>query len=103
MRFAVADGAVTDNVASSPMFLGANPAEVRDGDKKGLRVLADEEDAGRALVMALPAELQKQAIVERGRAQRHPDDEQERHQAAAGSGRAVLGAAGAHSRRCCRG
>ena len=31
--------------------------------KKGLRVLADEEDAGRALLMALPAELQKQAIV----------------------------------------
>ena len=45
------------------MFLGTNPAEVQEGDKKGLRVLADEEDAARALVMALPAELQKQAIV----------------------------------------
>jgi hypothetical protein len=63
LRFAVVDGAVTDNVASSPMFLGTNPAEVRDGEKKGLRVLADEEDAGRTLIMALPAELQKQAIV----------------------------------------
>lgn len=63
LRFAVVDGAMTDNVASSPMFLGSNPAEVLEGDKKGLRVLADEEDAGRALVMALPADLQKQAIV----------------------------------------
>jgi hypothetical protein len=63
VRFAVVDGAVTDNLASSPMFLGTNPAEVQEGEKKGLRVLADEEDAGRALVMALPADLQKQAVV----------------------------------------
>ena len=63
LRFAVADGAVGDNVSTSPMFLGSNPAEVRDGEKKGLRVLADEEDAARALLMALPANLQTQAIV----------------------------------------
>ena len=63
VRFAVANGAVTDNISSSPMFLGTNPAEVQEGDKKGLRVLADEEDAGRALIMALPADLQKQAVV----------------------------------------
>ncbi len=63
LRFAVADGAVAGNIASSPMFLGSNPAEVQDGPKKGQRVLADEEDAGRALVLALPADLQKQAIV----------------------------------------
>jgi hypothetical protein len=63
VRFAIADGAVTDNLASSPMFLGTNPAEVQEGDKKGLRVLADEEDAGRALVTALPADLQKQAVI----------------------------------------
>ena len=63
LRFAVADGAMSANLASSPMFLGTNPAEVQEGEKKGLRVLADEEDAARALVMALPAELQKQAIA----------------------------------------
>lgn len=63
LRFAVVDGAVNGAVSSSPMFLGTNPAEVRDGDKKGLRVLADEEDAARALVMALSPELQKQAVV----------------------------------------
>ena len=63
LRFAVVDGAASGNIATSPMFLGSNPAEVRDGDKKGQRVLAEEEDAGRTLVMALPADLQKQAIV----------------------------------------
>jgi hypothetical protein len=45
------------------MFLGANPAEVRDGDKKGLRVLGEEEDAARALVLALSADQQKAAVV----------------------------------------
>ena len=63
LRFTIADGAVNRQLSSSPMFLGANPAEVRDGDKKGLRVLGEEEDAARALVMALPADLQKQAII----------------------------------------
>lgn len=37
----------------TPSFLGANPAEVRAGEHKGLRVLADEEDLARALVVAL--------------------------------------------------
>jgi hypothetical protein len=63
LRFTVADGAVSGNLASSPMFFGTNPAEVQEGPKKGLRVLAEEEDAARALVLALPADLQKQAIV----------------------------------------
>ncbi len=63
LRFTVTDGAVRGNVSSSPMFLGANPAEVRDGDKKGLRVLAEEEDAARALLMALSPDQQKAAIV----------------------------------------
>ncbi len=63
LRFTIADGAVSRNLSSTPMFLGANPAEVRDGDKKGLRVLGDEEDAARALVMALSSDQQKQAII----------------------------------------
>jgi hypothetical protein len=62
-RFAIVDGAMSGDVSSSPMFLGSNPAEVRDGDKKGTRVLAEEEDAARALLMALPIELQRQAVV----------------------------------------
>ncbi|HEX8028474.1 MAG TPA: DUF3500 domain-containing protein [Vicinamibacterales bacterium] len=63
LRFTISDGAATSAIASSPMFLGSNPAKVLEGEKKGLRVLADEEDAGRALVMALSPELQKQAIA----------------------------------------
>lgn len=63
LRFAVVNGAMTSSVASSPMFLGTNPAEVQEGEKKGLRVLADEEDAARTLVTSLPAALQKQAVV----------------------------------------
>ena len=63
LRFAIVDGAMTSNVSSSPMFLGSNPAKVLEGEKKGLRVLGGEEDAGRALIMALPADLQRQAIA----------------------------------------
>jgi hypothetical protein len=63
LRFTVVDGAARGHLASSPMFLGTNPAEVRDGNKKGLRILAEEEDAARALVMALPADQQQQAII----------------------------------------
>ncbi|HJU42283.1 MAG TPA: DUF3500 domain-containing protein, partial [Vicinamibacterales bacterium] len=63
IRFTIADGAVNRQLASSPMFLGANPAEVRDGDKKGLRVLSEEEDAARALVAALSPDQQKQAVI----------------------------------------
>ena len=63
LRFAVADNASRVDISSSPMFLGSNPAEVRDGDKKGLRVLADEEDAARALLMSLPGDLQAKAVV----------------------------------------
>jgi hypothetical protein len=63
VRFTVADGASRGRLASSPMFLGTNPAEVREGDKKGWRILADEEDAARTLVLALSPDQQKQAII----------------------------------------
>ncbi|MCF7731923.1 MAG: DUF3500 domain-containing protein [Akkermansiaceae bacterium] len=42
-------------LAVSPMFLGANPAEVREGPRQGLRVLASEEELGRELVRAVSA------------------------------------------------
>ncbi len=63
IRFAIADDAVSHQVATSPMFLGSNPAEVQDGDQKGRRALHAEEDAARMLILALPAALQQQAIV----------------------------------------
>jgi len=50
-------------LAGSPTFLGANPHEIREGPRKGLRVLAREEDLGRDLVMALDAAQRKTAIV----------------------------------------
>lgn len=42
-------------LAVSPMFLGANPAEVRDGPRRGLRVLAGEEELARELVRGVVA------------------------------------------------
>ncbi len=50
-------------IASSPQFLGSNPAEVRSGAQKGTRVLAAEEDLGRALVKSLDEGQSKIAII----------------------------------------
>ena len=50
-------------VASSPQFLGSNPAEVRSGPQLGTRVLKAEEDLGRALVKSLTPEQRKTAIL----------------------------------------
>ncbi len=44
-------------VRATPLFRATNPARVPDGPHAGLRVLGDEEDAGRAAALALtPAE-----------------------------------------------
>ncbi len=51
-------------VASTPSFFGSNPAEVRQGPRAGLRVLAREEDTARELLTALTAEQKKTAIVD---------------------------------------
>lgn len=60
LRFTIVKGAM---IASSPAFLGTNPAEVRDGAQKGLRLLANREDAGRALVESLDASQRQSAII----------------------------------------
>jgi hypothetical protein len=49
VNFTLADG----HVAASPSFMGANPAEVRQGEHKGMRPLAAEEDLARALAAGL--------------------------------------------------
>ena len=59
-NFTVKDGTV---VASTPQFLGANPAEVKDGPMKGTRVLAREEDLARDLLGSLGDEQKAKAIV----------------------------------------
>lgn len=60
LHFAVVNGAA---VVSSPSFLGANPAEVREGPKKGLRALAAEEDAARALLASFNDAQRASAII----------------------------------------
>ncbi|MCC6426754.1 MAG: DUF3500 domain-containing protein [Phycisphaerales bacterium] len=49
-------------VASTPAFLGANPATVPSGPHAGWRVLEAEEDLGRRLLASLSAEQRKEAI-----------------------------------------
>jgi hypothetical protein len=61
LHFTVVNGTL---VASSPSFFGSNPAEVREGPKKGLRILGAEEDAARALLQALDASQQSKAIID---------------------------------------
>lgn len=45
-------------VSATPAFWGANPARVPSGERKGWRVLRDEEDTARGLLRALPEDLQ---------------------------------------------
>jgi len=60
LNWTVLDGRV---VGSAPQFLGANPADVRDGSQKGTRALAAEEDLGRAFVKSLAAPQRSEAVV----------------------------------------
>jgi hypothetical protein len=61
LHFSVVNGSL---VATTPSFFGANPAEVREGPKKGLRILGAEEDAARALLNSLDPSQREKAIVE---------------------------------------
>lgn len=60
LNFTSVDGVVQ---GTTPLFLGANPAEVRVGPRAGLRVLGDEEDQARELIAALDDSQRKQAII----------------------------------------
>jgi hypothetical protein len=51
-------------LASTPAFMGSNPAEVREGPRQGLRALGAEEDRGRELFTALDDSQQEQALLE---------------------------------------
>ena len=59
-NYTVVDGEVVD----SPSFFGANPAEVRQGPRKGLRTLAFEDDLGFKIIQSLDAPQRKIAIVD---------------------------------------
>ena len=60
LNFTTVDG----KVSMVPRFLGANPAEVREGPHKGERVLAKEEDLAFALLDALSAKQKQTAIFQ---------------------------------------
>jgi hypothetical protein len=55
---------VSGQVIDGPSFFGANPAEVRQGPRKGLRTLAREDDLGIEVIRALDEQQQKVAIVD---------------------------------------
>jgi hypothetical protein len=60
LNFTIVNGSM---VASSPSFFGSNPAEVKDGPRKGLRLLAAEEDTARALLAALDEQQRARAVI----------------------------------------
>jgi hypothetical protein len=60
LHFTIVNGVA---VASTPSFAGTNPAEVKSGPQQGTRILAVQEDAGRALATALDASQRATAIV----------------------------------------
>ncbi len=51
-------------LATTPQFFGANPAEVRQGAKKGQRALAAEEDIAIALVNSLDSYQRRDAVID---------------------------------------
>jgi hypothetical protein len=62
LHFTVANNSA---IASTPSFLGSNPAEVREeGPKKGQRVLGAFEDTARALLDSLDETQRKTAIFD---------------------------------------
>jgi hypothetical protein len=50
--------------ATSPSFFGTNPAEVREGPKKGLRILGAQEDTARAFLASLDESQRQKAVIE---------------------------------------
>jgi hypothetical protein len=60
-NFTIANGVMS---SWTPDFYGANPAEVMEGSRKGLRVLAAEEDKAFALLHALDAEQKQTAVLQ---------------------------------------
>ncbi|HET8627733.1 MAG TPA: DUF3500 domain-containing protein [Thermomicrobiales bacterium] len=61
LHFTVVD---RDLDAPTPLFFGANPAEVRHGPATGRRTLPEEEDLGRALLTGLDPAHRAVAVVD---------------------------------------
>ena len=56
---------VNGRIASSPSFFGANPAEVKQGPRAGLRALMREEDLGYDLMQSMSDGERAAAIVDK--------------------------------------
>jgi hypothetical protein len=50
-------------VSTTPFFFGANPATVREGQQKGTRVLAAEEEMGRALLKTFTGTSRQKVLI----------------------------------------
>ncbi len=61
LNVTMADGEV---IAAAPTFFGSNPAEVKEGPRRGLRVLGNEEDLGRALLASLEPSQKQVAVIQ---------------------------------------
>ena len=61
LHFTIVNGTL---LTGSPAFFGTNPAEVREGEQKGLRILGAREDAARALIDALESRQRTAAVID---------------------------------------
>ena len=50
--------------STSPLFMGSNPAEVRDGDHLGMKALPDEEALGRELLRSFSPADRSRVVIE---------------------------------------
>jgi hypothetical protein len=60
LNFTIHDGQV---IGVLPMFMGANPATVKDGEQKGLRTLNDEEELAWKLMRSMDEDQKKLAVI----------------------------------------
>jgi hypothetical protein len=60
LNYTIVDG---ESVSPTPSFFGANPAKVLSGPEKGLRILKEEEDLARDLLLSLYPGQRDQATL----------------------------------------
>jgi hypothetical protein len=53
---------VKNEISFAPLFTGSNPAEIKEGPRKGFRVLKNEEDEAYALMNLFSAEQREKAV-----------------------------------------
>lgn len=56
---------VNDKISMSPRFMGASPATIMEGERKGERTLANEEDYGMKLINSLSKDQKEKAIFQK--------------------------------------